>query len=250
MTTTNTILRDKIHYLQPMLSSDRRHALWYNGNVATVTNGKYTYALCANGNVDAYMDYHRSNAPPNRLKLYHDDTSESFAEYFKQLTTNIPNDISLLGLIDGKTINDISFKLADSNWWEIIVYLTNAPNNPLQSFCCESNMYDEAITEMIDVARRSPDWISKPDPSEIVYVYQETNDDAAFGDMLTVVFKNQTQARKYLRQRVEHFFEKSWEQCRPIVQEDDINSFSLDYVSYGPTSNGYCFWSIQPHTIH
>jgi hypothetical protein len=88
------------------------------------------------------------------------------------------------------------------------------------------------------------------DTKPVVYVYHETNDNAAFGEMITQVYAHMDDAKSFLKMRVEKFFGVPWEECRKLVLESDdtdteMNSFEEDYVSYGPTGDGCCFWSID-----
>ena len=238
-----TDIRNSIHYIQPMLDNERRHSLWYNSDVATFTYKGNTYTLRANGPIRAYLTVRHENENQT-IAVQNEETS-----FYDQINPFVSSDDTLMKLIQGETVNDISLDVVESNWWEIFV--TNGKPEHQQSVCCESDDYDEAITEMIDAVK----WLY-PDPQLdehlYVHVYHETNDGATFGELLTVIFACQNDARQYLRKRVEAYFGKRWIQCKSIVMQDAMNgnSFSTDYVSYGPTSDGYYFWSIEKHSIH
>lgn len=84
--------------------------------------------------------------------------------------------------------------------------------------------------------------------TNIVYVYQEINDDCPFENMITKVYFNINKARKFLKQRVESFFDADWETCKTIINTDENNYFSNDFVCY---NNGDCyyFWSINSNIV-
>ena len=242
----STQIRNSITYKKPMLSSLKRNSLWYGGDVASFEYKGNTYTLCANGDVVATLiiqNEHESSSIPVQDRSNLDIFGETMSKY-------IDTDETLHRLIMGFNVNGMELLLQNNNWWEVFVVDKKGNTN---TFCCDSENYDEALSEMIE----SVNWanpVPQMDDEHIVYVYHETNDDAPFGEMLTVVFKDQKDARNYLRQRVENYFHKPWAQCRELVippdEPEPDNTFTTDYVCYGPTGDGYCFWSIENHIIH
>ena len=80
-----------------------------------------------------------------------------------------------------------------------------------------------------------------------VYVYHEACDGDAFGEMIFRVFATKEDAVSHLKSRVaEYCGEIDWKKCKKHIEENyEDATFNEDYVSFGPTSDGYCFWTIE-----
>jgi len=80
-----------------------------------------------------------------------------------------------------------------------------------------------------------------------VYVYHETNDNEAFGEMLTKVFKDCEKAEAFLRERVEKALGETWDECRSIVEDWD-GTFQYDIVAY-PDGDGWNFFTFDEKEV-
>lgn len=216
------MLRENLHYLQPMLDSNHRNSLWYGGDVLTVNYKGYDLTLCANG--DVICDYQHSKDGP----LIQVSDKSNHAIFLEQLKNAIPNDETLKNLLlEAASSSETLPKLTvvDTNWWEVFV---SKDGQEITSCVLDSENYDDALTEMIDNAEKILDL-------HYVYVYHEYQDDQAYGSQLLQVFGDQKTGRKWLRERVEKVFNMPWDEVAKLVQEDD--TFEPDYVSIGNSDN-------------
>lgn len=75
-----------------------------------------------------------------------------------------------------------------------------------------------------------------------VYVYKEYCDTEAYGEEYIEVFEDFDDAKKFLKERVEGYFETEWEN----VSIDSDDTFEEDYVSIYD-GNGATFWIIEAY---
>lgn len=81
-----------------------------------------------------------------------------------------------------------------------------------------------------------------------VFLYKEYNDDDAYGEEITIVFADRSDAVNYLSERFRHFFDISMEEYLKAHPEDEDDTISHDYVSYD-TGNGYLFLVVEEKEI-
>ena len=92
-TPEKVMLRENLHYLQPMLDSNHRNSLWYGGDVLTINYKGYDLTLCANG--DVICDYQHSKDD----SLIQVNDKSNHAIFLEQLKNAIPNDEALKNLL-------------------------------------------------------------------------------------------------------------------------------------------------------
>ena len=85
---------------------------------------------------------------------------------------------------------------------------------------------------------------------EYRYLYEEYNDDYDYGEEVAEIFDYKEDAEAFLRERVEGYFGKTWEEIKAnniFELEDDF--LTSDYVAYN-TSKGTIFWLIKKKKVH
>lgn len=227
-------MKEHVKILRPMISMDRKNSMWYGGTVARLEVGPYWFDLVANGDVVA--------------ELWEDDETllakvkdrEGLGTFYGVMRAHIQSDEALQSLqhrMIGGLIVDCN------NWWEIFAYCNS---RLVESVACGSELYDEAIKEMIAYAEEKLQAL-KPyfTPAE-VYVYHEHNDSDAFGEMITKVFSSKSDGESFLKQRVEQVYETTWEEVTRMADDDD--TVTPDYVSIN-TGNGCVFFTLKKHRV-
>ena len=84
-----------------------------------------------------------------------------------------------------------------------------------------------------------------------VYVYRETNDNEVFGGELVKVFADRESAEAFLKDRVEMFFEKPWDEVVELIEELEPEGEGLilpSYVEY-LDGNGFNFFAVDEHKL-
>lgn len=80
-----------------------------------------------------------------------------------------------------------------------------------------------------------------------VYVYKEYRDDYAYDEEFILTFASKEDAEKTLREHVEHFFGKMWDQIPEELEEQD--TFKNDFVSVPDENGALFFWIIEEHDL-
>lgn len=215
---TNNI-RNRIHYLQPMIDSDHRNSMWYGGDVLTIEHKGVTVSLTANGDIAAA--YVPGKTDTGRVSVSDRNNKGLFATV---MTDVVPNDESLLHLMGADPdAGQDSLDVTANNWWEAFVHW---PGQEPEATVLDSTNYDEAVTELLD---RIDDLVARKPSGPSVYVYHEYHDDLPYGEQIIKVFADETAGMAYLRQRAEAVLRMPWPEIESTAGKDD--TVSPRYVS-------------------
>lgn len=134
-------LRHRIDYEQPMIDSSHRSAIWYGGDVASLTTGGYTLTLSANG--DVITDYTAANGVVTSVR-----DKSNHGVFHEKMRNIIPDDDAIIGLLSEPDDIKPNLNGIDTNWWEVFI---TRDGEQIDSTVMDTDYYDEAVTEMLEL---------------------------------------------------------------------------------------------------
>ena len=154
---TLTINENKLH-------ENKRHVLWYGGQLAVAQYKGYKITLNATGDVYAFLSSANNKGEEDGYDIY-DEVKDKYnnGQFYEIMSAYIHDDNELNALCaNSKTIalpveNPLSetvktknyeLIINNNNWWEIMAITPDRTHHDL-GLVCESDYWDEAVEEML-----------------------------------------------------------------------------------------------------
>lgn len=142
--TNATKARLHIHYEQPLLGSNRRHSLWYGGDVLVIPYRGWRTTLRAAGDVDLIVQDRQTG------QHYEVKDRSCHGIFGEKFFSTVLNDDDILRMLEHDESPHNRFRLlenTDTNWWEAFV---EKDGILVRTAELSSEFYDEAITEILE----------------------------------------------------------------------------------------------------